>query len=502
MLFQSNEFIFAFLPVVLVVSYLLTKVNSRLMIPWILGSSFFFYCWHEPAYGILLAGSILANFQIAKIIGRHRSRFLIVIGVSANLGLLVYYKYTDLFLGTVNFLAQDQLVPLQNIILPIAISFFTFQQIAYLVDCYRGHPPEQSLQKYSLFICFFPQFIAGPIVHHSDLIWQFERMPRRFGGSLDISVGSTIFIVGFIKKVVFADGAGIYSDAIFTATSEPDLITSWIGGLAYSMRIYFDFSGYSDMAVGLARLFGIVLPINFFSPYQSGSIVEFWRRWHITLSRFLKQYLYFSIGGNRVGRARQMVNIVIVMLLGGLWHGAAWTFVLWGGLHGIYIVLNQMWRAFGKFKIPYLPGLIITNICVIFAWVPFAASSSDVTFKIWKGMLGFNGVVLPEFLATTSLQKVFSFNNEPFRDIFLTGGGLSGASIFVGALLIAYLAPNLYTCFNIRNPVLDLKQFDYRLAYRFLRWRPSAIAASLLFLSFVSVIVHHVSSVEFLYFQF
>ncbi len=272
---------------------------------------------------------------------KHSVRGALVVGIAFNLGTLGYFKYFNFFVETANVVFNAGF-NFDEIILPLAISFFTFQQITFLVDAYRGKACDYNFLHYALFVTFFPQLIAGPIVHHAEMMPQF--LKRKTGGlsNASIAVGGSIFLLGLFKKVVLADNVAAYATPVFAAASagqELTLIESWGGVLAYTFQLYFDFSGYSDMAIGLARMFGIVLPLNFNSPYKAASIIDFWRRWHMTLSRFLRDYVYFPLGGSLRGRMKRHINLMITMLLGGLWHGAGWTFVVWGGLHGIYLMI-------------------------------------------------------------------------------------------------------------------------------------------------------------------
>ena len=271
---------------------------------------------------------------------------LLIIGLAVNLGALGFFKYANFFIETFSTLNGQSFNSL-TIILPLAISFFTFQQIAFLVDVYRNKATETDLLTYCLFVTFFPQLIAGPIIHHSEMMGQFKKTVAR-GQELwdNLAVGLSIIALGLFKKVVLAEKMSFWSDRVFNTAqmgSDPTFIEAWVGVICFTFQIYFDFSGYSDIAIGLSRLFGIRLPLNFDSPYKARNIVDFWRRWHITLSRFLRDYIYFPLGGNRKGPVRRYVNLMIVMALGGLWHGAGWTFVLWGILHGAYLAINQFW---------------------------------------------------------------------------------------------------------------------------------------------------------------
>ncbi|MDP6404475.1 MAG: MBOAT family protein [Alphaproteobacteria bacterium] len=395
MLFNSPAFVFVFLPLVLAIFFVVARKANTLHCVLFLGlASLVFYGYWIPKYLVLILASIGGNFAISQAICRAaggRRRGLLALGVAFNLGLLGYFKYA-LFLVDNAALLFGRSWSIEAIVLPLAISFFTFQQIAYLVDCWRGETSPPALARYLLFVAFFPQLIAGPIVHHYEMLPQFEKLADR-PRLANLVAGMTIFFAGLFKKVILADGVSGYADSVFDAVAAGTMVSAleaWIGSFAFGFQIYFDFSGYSDMAIGLALMFGIRLPLNFASPYKAASIIDFWRRWHMTLSRFLREHLYFPLGGNRGGWARQMRNMMIVMLLGGLWHGAGWGFVLWGGLHGLYLALNHAWRhwAPGGLRLPPVVGRGLTMVAVIFAWVPFRAETWPETQALWLAMLG------------------------------------------------------------------------------------------------------------------
>lgn len=409
MLFNSFVFIGLFLPVTLIVYHLAVRSGHwRLSLYWLILASLIFYGWWFPPYLILILGSIIANFVFGEWLRRTGSTLILVIGVGLNLVLIGVFKYANFFLSTVASIVDAP--PLSSsLVLPLAISFFTFQQIAYLVDCQRGQCDATDPLHYAFFVTFFPQLIAGPIVHHNEIIPQL-RTGRRGGlDEHDLAAGFALFAIGLVKKVMIADQLALYVDPVFADAQggiAPGLVVAWGATAAFTLQLYFDFSGYSDMAIGLARLFGIRLPENFDAPYRASSIIDFWRRWHMTLSRFLRDYLYRALGGNRRGRPRQVAAIIVTMLLGGLWHGAGWTFVLWGGIHGVLLAINHVWRAVrydftrgsvrpGPFRL--LIGWLVTLLCVHFAWVLFRAESFAAAGRIYDGMLGLNGTQLPEY---------------------------------------------------------------------------------------------------------
>lgn len=323
-----------------------------------------------------------------------------------NLSILGYFKYANFFIDNINGVI-DQKLYLEPIILPLAISFFNFQQIAYLIDIYRGNTCELNFLHYSLFVTFFPQLIAGPIVNHKEMLPQFAKKETYDIKPQNIAIGLTVFFIGLFKKVVIADNMAIYATPVFEAVEKGYMLTffeAWEGVLSYTFQIYFDFSGYSDMAIGLGYLFGIHIPLNFHSPYKATNIIDFWRRWHITLSRFLLNYLYIPSGGNRKGNFRRHVNLMITMLLGGLWHGASWTFVTWGGLHGLYLLINHSWKSILKtsgislkYKLLSIHfSRLLTFIAVVVAWVFFRAETFGGASIILKSMVGINGFAFPK----------------------------------------------------------------------------------------------------------
>lgn len=345
------------------------------------------------------------GYQIGNVRGQSllKSRWILTAAIISNLALLGYFKYTNFFIDTINQLSESGW-SITEIILPLGISFFTFTQISFLVDVYKGIAKEYDFVHYLLFVTYFPHLIAGPVLHHKQMMPQFEESKTYRLNIHNINIGLTIFSIGLFKKVVLADQFAQYADPVFNMVAtgeEPQLIEAWIGALAYTLQLYFDFSAYSDMAVGLSKIFNVNLPINFYSPYKSTNIIEFWRRWHMTLSAFLKDYVYIPLGGNRYGISRRYMNLLATMLVGGLWHGANWTFVFWGGLHGVYLVINHGWQALCKrVSIPaswYLTAVsvAITFAAVVFAWVFFRAESFDTALRMVNGMLGINGLSLP-----------------------------------------------------------------------------------------------------------
>jgi len=447
MLFNSYLFIFVFLPATLIGYFGLGRLAPRAATGFLAAASLFFYGWWNPAYLWLLCLSIAFNHAIGLAITRSdgvRRRHLLFLGIAGDLVVLFYFKYFNFLLGT--FAAILSLpAPSGEIVLPIGISFFTFTQIAFLVDTARGEVGAYAFLRYALFVTFFPHLLAGPLYHHKEIMPQFadERATARRAENL--SVGLTIFIIGLFKKVVLADGVAFYAAPVFAAAAgggSPDLIESWGGALAYGFQLYYDFSGYSDMAIGAARCFGIVLPLNFNSPYKAVNITEFWRRWHMTLSRFLRDYLYIPLGGNRHGTARRYRNLFLTMLLGGLWHGAAWTFVAWGALHGLYLMVNHLWQALrARLGWPAesagilgrSAGVALTFAAVTIAWVPFRATSFDAALRILAGMFGGNGAAGPQGAGESLFGVAYGA---------AVYGGIDQTIVLAALALLTFTAPN------------------------------------------------------------
>lgn len=469
MIFSSQEFLFVFLPLSLLAILIVTRYGGRnagFLV--LVVASIIFYGWQNPRYVLLIGASIAVNFAVGMVLEKYPRRRWLCLGVAFNLGLIGYFKYAYFLTGVLTE-ASGVDFHLGTIVLPLAISFFTFQQIAYLVDVYQGKVRDTSFLHYCVFVTFFPQLIAGPIVHHADIIPQFEKKDNFTFDWAKLRIGCGIFLLGLYKKIVFADGISVYANSVFAAAGDtpPTFFEAWGGALAYSFQIYFDFSGYSDMAIGLAWIFGIALPLNFFSPYKAVNIIEFWRRWHMTLSRFLRDYLYYPLGGNRKGQPRRYANLMTVMLLGGLWHGAGWTFVAWGGLHGLYLVVNHAWHALVRMaggntgqssSWGRAVGRTLTFLCVVVAWVFFRAESWQGAFNILEGMMGLNGAVLPIW-ALDSLGPIGSAlvfggveaGKTPLMDV-------SGYGWIACLLAIVWLMPNTQQLFESRSPGLDYEK--------------------------------------------
>lgn len=391
MLFSSLSFLVGFLPVTIAGAMLTSRFfGQRSVVAYLAIASFIFYGWHYPPYVVLLAATIGFNFAFGYLISQTRDKVTTALAIVFNLALLGWFKYAG-FLADMIFSVTGTHNGLLAILLPLGISFFTFQQIAYLVDIYQGKSRTGSLLDYIFLIGFFPQLIAGPIVHHKQLIPQLSQNRFARFRSEDVAAGAILFSLGLAKKVLLADNLAVCADTLFLAQSMGvpiSMVEAWLGMLCYTFQIYFDFSGYSDMALGLGLIFGLNLPVNFWSPYKASSIVDFWKRWNITLSTFLRDYLYFPLGGNRSGPVRRYANLWIVMLLGGLWHGAGWQFVFWGALHGFYLTVAHLWARHSPVRMPLLISTVLTFLCVVFAWVFFRAENFSQAGEIVRAMGG------------------------------------------------------------------------------------------------------------------
>jgi len=478
MLFNSAPFIFIFFPIVLSGFLLFGWLRCyQLAITWTLLCSLVFYGWSAPFRLVpIIVASAAFNFCIGRALLRNRSRGLLAFGIVGNLATLGYFKYAVFFLQTVSALTSSP-APQFNISLPIGISFYTLTQIAFLIDTYRRQAREYEPLKYGLFVTYFPHLIAGPILHHGEIMPQFDD-PQTYRPRLtSLAYGLSYFTVGLFKKVMIADTIAAYVEAPFRSASVGTPIgfaDAWIGVLSYSFQIYFDFSGYSDMAIGLALMMGITFPLNFNSPYKASSLIEFWRRWHMTLSRFLRDDLYIPLGGNRKGRLRRQVNILITMLLGGIWHGAGMNFALWGAIHGIGLVLNHLWRdvsAKPGIVLPRALAKLATLLLVVFAWVPFRADTPPAALAIWKSMIGLEGFGRP---AVSNIYEVM---------------------VGIAALAaIALLAPNT-------QEILAFQGYEPRASG--LRWRPNTVWAVALGCLFgIAVAGTLTKPTAFLYFRF
>lgn len=521
MLFNSYFFLFVFLPTTLAgVSFLGAFGWKRWIVAWLLTASLFFYAWWNVLFLPLLVGSLLFNYSLGLLCRtKHgKDRLVLVFGIACNLALLVYFKYADFFMAQLTELAGLSHESLK-LTLPLAISFFTFQQIAYLVDSYRGAVVERNILRYMLFVTFFPHLIAGPLVHHREMIPQFS-MHNLLGISFErLAPAITIFTIGLIKKVVISDSLSTYVDPAFAA-AETDIdltfLEAWCAAIAFALKIYFDFSAYSEMAAGISFMFGIRLPINFFSPYKAQSIIDFWRRWHITLSRFLRDYLYIPLGGSRKGRYRQAINIFITMGLGGFWHGAGWTFIIWGVLHGIYLSVNHVFRHLTAGRIPDTRSSrfvfhAVTFLSVLIAWVFFRADSLSGACNIIFAMAGGNGIALPP----TYLQHLnhlgqlgayFQDAGLSYVDMYYFQGAVE-LVVIASLLLWVWLAPNVHEFTDSCKAVLEIYKPERQRReswHQRVTWKPSLSFASLTaaILSACLFTMYFSGEYEFIYFQF
>jgi len=519
-LFNSYPFLFVFFPAALLVHGLAERLGERARIAAVLAVSLVFYGAWDARFLALLGTSILVNYGIGSLLetatdqgNATKADRLLFAGVGFNLVVLGYFKYAHFLVVNLNAATGTDFV-LGAIILPLGISFFTFEQIGYLIDLRRGACYRADLLRFALFVSFFPRLVAGPILRYGEILPQLAAGRPRARDGEDLAVGLTIFAIGLCKKSLFADSIAPCANPVFAAAAagKPlDMFAAWGGALAYALQLYFDFSGYSDMAIGAARCFHIRFPANFNSPYKAVNIIEFWRRWHMTLSRFLRDYLYIPLGGNRRGPVRRYANLMITMLLGGLWHGANWTFIAWGGLHGLYLMINHgsqaltnRYRPLARLSGGHLARFtawLVTSIAVVVAWVFFRSPSFAAALVMLRGMAGQFGAVLPQGLASP-----LSDASWLIRIIGIRFGEGSGTDfvwtwlMVVGLGFVAIAMPNTQQVLASYNPVLDMR--GYRPLWSRLTWRPSlawAVAGgSAAFLGIISII--RVS--EFLYWQF
>jgi D-alanyl-lipoteichoic acid acyltransferase DltB (MBOAT superfamily) len=504
MLFNSFEFIFAFLPIVLALYFVAGSFGAQAATGFLSLASLAFYAYWKLEFLPILCVSIVLNYGAGVLIQRYAGlmvgRLVLIVGISADIGALAFYKYADFLITSANKFGTS--LPLLDIVLPIGISFFTFTQVAFLIDTWRGTVKEHSFINYVLFVSYFPHLIAGPMLHHSQVMPQFSKESTCRPDPQAIAVGIFMFIIGFAKKVLIADSFAPYATGVFdhvSPTEQPGLAVAWVGALAYTFQIYFDFSGYTDMALGLSKMFGINLPINFNSPYKAASIIDFWRRWHITLSQFLRDYLYIPLGGNRSGQGRWLLNLLITMLLGGLWHGANWTFVFWGGLHGLYLVVNHLWRAWRGDRLASRQSRVAstaiswlgTFLAVVVAWVFFRAIDISHAVIMLRGMMGLNGV-------------------RPDASMMHLGGvSIGSGSSFVSLTLLALALialPNSQTITSLFERLLSHRDESVLILNR--KVSSATLSCGLLASAFICGAIFLTSiamlgrKAEFLYFQF
>jgi alginate O-acetyltransferase complex protein AlgI len=488
-LFNSYEFIFLFLPVTLAVFFALGARGAfTAASAWLAAASIGFYSYWNPWHVPIVLGSIFANYWIGTNLSRRAGKApgLLALGVTANLLLLALCKYRPFVIENLNtLLGLHWPVPPQ--VLPLGVSFFTFTQIAFLVDAHRGGAQLYPGLRYGLFVLFFPHLIAGPIVHHHQLIPQLGRREIFRFQPGPFACGLTLFTLGLAKKVIFADSVAAFARPVFAGAAlnaAPGFVDAWVGALSFTLQLYFDFSGYSDMALGLARMFDVKFPVNFNSPYKATSIVDFWRRWHITLSQFLRDYLYIPLGGSRCGKGRHYVNLFLTMLLGGIWHGAGWTFAIWGAWHGLCLCINHLWRASRSTRAPLekqagssvtgrLVAGALTFLCVVIGWVFFKSASIDAALHILGGMVNIGTI---SFAEMAEAQR---------------------ALIWIAALLaIVWFAPNSQQLLAKHEPALN------QVASARVRWQPTARWALIIAILFCISVLHLSQITEFIYFQF
>ena len=487
MLFNSYEFIFAFLPITFFIYFYLNhKRATKASKVFLVFSSLFFYSWWNIAYLPIILASMLFNYIVGTTLNQDEShhkfskKSILTFGILCNIALLGYFKYSDFMIDNFNLLT-DANIPTLDLALPLAISFFTFQQISYLVDSYRQETLEYDFLNYSLFVTFFPQLIAGPIVHHKEMMPQFAKRRNKIINYKNIAMGIFIFSIGLFKKVVIADTFFIWATAGFDTATTLNLFEAWATSLSYTFQLYFDFSGYTDMAIGLALLFNIRLPINFNSPYKASNIQDFWRRWHITLSRFLKDYVYIPLGGNQKGEFRTYNNLLATFVIGGIWHGAGWTFLFWGFLHGMALVIHRAWSKLG-FKIwTWLAWLLTFNFINI-AWIFFRAKEWDDAIKVLSSMFSLDNIVLPNLLTS--------------KFIFLDNLGVQSGAIYGNILgdtisTSVWLLMGFVTVLLFNNSIKFLNNFKFN--FQTLLFSTILISMALLSMNKVS---------EFLYFNF
>nr|MBL0703248.1 MBOAT family protein [Sulfurospirillum sp.] len=513
------EFIFVFLPITFFIYfYLNSKKLTQASKAFLVFSSLFFYSWWNITYLPIILSSMLFNYVVGNTLNRQnkttrggvfyrfsklanavsqskkfpRKKSLLIFGIISNIALLGYFKYADFMIDNFNLLS-DSNVPTLNLVLPLAISFFTFQQISYLVDSYRQETKEYDFLNYALFVTFFPQLIAGPIVHHKEMMPQFAKSKNKVKNYRNIAMGLFIFSIGLFKKVVIADTFALWATAGFDTATTLNLFEAWATSLSYTFQLYFDFSGYTDMAIGLALLFNIKLPINFNSPYKATNIQDFWRRWHITLSRFLRNYVYIPLGGNRKGEFRTYNNLLATFIIGGIWHGASWSFVFWGFLHGIALVIHRVWSKLG-FKIWTWLAWIITFNFVNIAWVFFRAKEWDDAVKVLSGMIDIESMVFTK-------PFIYIYNNT-FKQLSFMMPNLFATedkTIMFGFDTFIWIAVILFIVIKFKNSYEITSYLDFNKSK--ILTKKYSVYFSLLFM--FSVLCMSLSTyTEFIYFNF
>jgi len=455
MVFNSYSFIFIFTPIVVSGFYFLARKNNQWAIVWLVLASWCFYGSWDYRYLPILLSSIFINYLACKwILANNQAKhsWRLIVSISFNLILLGFFKYVNFFIVSINDVSGNNL-SLLNILLPVGISYFTFSQIAVLVDAYHGKIQAIKFTQYCLFASYFPYIVAGPILRHQELLPQFADTKRYRISAENFAIGISIFVFGLGKKLLIADNLGSTVWPLLAADN-PKFLHAWLGMLAYTLRLYFDFSGYSDMAIGVSRVFGFKIPINFNSPYKATSVSDFWQRWHISLSQFLKNYLYISLGGNRKGQLVRYRNLMLTMLLGGLWHGANWTFVIWGGLHGLYLCIQHGWKTLQKNRdqkpsaASAVAGRVLTFVAVMVAWVFFRAPDMASAFAVLAGMAGGNGISMITSLDMQAygiliVSAVIAFWLPNTNELFLSDDNKETKSVSSVSLFRGDWSPNL-----------------------------------------------------------
>ncbi|AFY96792.1 MBOAT family O-acyltransferase [Chamaesiphon minutus] len=520
MLFNSIDFIFIYLPIALCGFWLASIFQNRsIVIGWLVLISLIFYSIWSYQFLLLLLFSVAINWAIGIALSHQRRnlpdgakmnaavKLLLILGIIFDLSFLGYFKYVNFFIDTVNTFGF-RLELLDGLVLPLGISFYTFEQMSYLVGIAKGEVKSYSLPRFLLFVTFFPHLIAGPILNANELNYQLQKFNYRLDYR-NLAVGFTIFAFGLFKKTAIADSVAVFATPIFIAAERGESISfllAWQAAIAYTLQLYFDFSGYSDMAIGLSNMFNIKLPMNFFSPYQAVGIGDFWRRWHISLGRFLRDYLYIPLGGSRNGELRTYINLSLTMLLGGLWHGASWTFIVWGGLHGIYLCIDRGWQKFLKHRglvfesgYHYWLARMLTFLAVIVSWVIFRAETLNGASHMLMGLFGGNGLMLPEMFADrfSMLRGIgIEFGTLNYHS------GIQGSLLLLLILSVALFLPNLYQ-FTMREPAaLDIYKNLNGQQPAWYAWQPTFGYALLTFGIFVISLGFCNQASEFLYFQF
>ena len=508
MLFSNSIFVFAFLPIVFLSFFFLKNVDK---VGLLILASFVFYGFWNIYLLPLLAGSIFVNFLISNLFKKGKKtnkKTYLILGILFNLGLLGYFKYKNFFLENACLLF-DCNFQFQQLTLPLGISFFTFQQISFLVDRYKTHQKHVSFHEYILFVSFFPQLIAGPIVSHHELIPQIKRLTHKVSDDY-LWRGIVIFCIGLFKKLVIADQLAQNVNPVFLVADKGEAITfvdAWIGTLSFSFQIYFDFSAYSDMAIGLGLLFGIVLPINFNSPYKASNIQDFWRTWHMTLSRFLKDRVYIPMGGNKFGTFGTYRNLFLTMIIGGLWHGAHWNFVIWGGLHGAFLCLHRAFlklEIFKEISISFLER-ILTFTFVVMVWVFFRAETFDGAVNVFKGLIGLNGIAFPYELylkdSTPEILKTLNFIEWKPTTLGMISLKTGLPSLFI-LLLWVWFLPNAWQLIGLTEKSCDQAANNQKVVFEKTKLNGCMLTVVFTACVFIFACLFMGEPAEFIYFEF